>query len=180
MTDSANSSGLMGRFFKRSRGEGDDTHGIAAQKRMMTAAEAFHRLRVDDVMVPRANIIAVETSTGLHDLTSAFKDAGHSRLPVFKESLDEPLGMVHIKDVLPYLMLDAKGRGGKTWEQWDSRVGDYLLSIQNADGSWVGHHCITSPVFVTAGAVLTLSADAEAVAEQTQPDTPKRDNAVTR
>jgi len=82
---------------------------------MISAAENFHRLRVEDVMVPRADIIAVAMSTGLHDLTSAFKSAGHSRLPVYEKTLDEPLGMVHIKDVMPYLMLDADGLTGRTY-----------------------------------------------------------------
>lgn len=86
-----------------------------SQRRMVTAAERFHRLRVDDVMVPRADIVAVESACKLHDLSDAFKAAGHSRLPVYKESLDEPVGMVHIKDLLPYLMLDAKGRTNKTY-----------------------------------------------------------------
>jgi len=81
----------------------------------MSAAERFHLLRVDDVMVPRANIVAVENGATLTELSQALKDAGHSRLPVYKETLDDPIGMVHIKDVLPYLMLNAKGRSGKTY-----------------------------------------------------------------
>lgn len=86
-----------------------------SQKRMVTAAERFHRLRVDDVMVPRADIVAVDSASTLTELSAAFKEAGHSRLPVYKESLDDPTGMVHIKDLLPYLMLDAKGRTNKTY-----------------------------------------------------------------
>ena len=86
-----------------------------AQKRMMSAAERFHHLRVDDVMVPRADIVAVDNSCALKELTEAFRTAGHSRLPVYKDTLDDPIGMVHIKDVLPYLMLDAKSRHTKTY-----------------------------------------------------------------
>ncbi len=86
-----------------------------SQRRMVTAAERFHRLRVDDVMVPRADIVAVDRTSTLTELSSAFKTAGHSRLPVYKETLDDPTGMVHIKDLLPYLMLDAKGRTNKTY-----------------------------------------------------------------
>ena len=66
-------------------------------------------------MVPRADIVAIETIATLTELTQAFKAAGHSRLPVYKETLDDPTGMVHIKDVMPYLMFDAKGRGGKSY-----------------------------------------------------------------
>lgn len=93
----------------------DSAKATAAQEMMMSAAERFHLLRVDDVMVPRANIVAVDNSATLTELSLAFKDAGHSRLPVYKETLDDPVGMVHIKDLLPYLMLDAKGRTGKTY-----------------------------------------------------------------
>ena len=86
-----------------------------SQRQMVTAAERFHRLRVDDVMVPRADIVAVDRTATLTELSAAFKEAGHSRLPVYKDTLDEPTGMVHIKDVVPYLMLDAKGRTNKTY-----------------------------------------------------------------
>ena len=86
-----------------------------SQRRMVNAAERFHRLRVDDVMVPRADIVAVDRTSTLTELSNAFKEAGHSRLPVYNESLDDPTGMVHIKDLLPYLMLDAKGRTNKTY-----------------------------------------------------------------
>jgi len=58
---------------------------------------------VDDVKVPRADIIAVPQSISFEDLVAAFADAGHSRLPVFGESLDHIVGMVHIKDVFAVL-----------------------------------------------------------------------------
>lgn len=95
-----------------------------SQRRMVTAAERFHRLRVDDVMVPRADIVAVDSTSTLTELSAAFKEAGHSRLPVYKETLDDPTGMVHIKDLLPYLMLDAKGRTNKTYP--DKKVLQYI------------------------------------------------------
>jgi len=111
------STGWLGKILGRNEEPTADSFHTTSKKRMMSAAEQFHILRVDDVMVPRVDIIAVETSSGLHDIAKTFMDAGHSRLPVFKETLDEPLGMVHIKDLLPYLMLDAKGRQGKTYKE---------------------------------------------------------------
>jgi len=95
-----------------------------AQRRMVVAAERFHRLRVDDVMVPRADIVAVDSTCPLQALSEEFKAAGHSRLPVYKETLDEPIGMVHIKDLMPYLMLNAKGRSAKTYP--DRKVLQYI------------------------------------------------------
>ena len=59
-----------------------------------------------DVGVPRADIIAVEEQTSFADLVTLFADAGHSRLPVYREKLDTIIGMVHIKDVFAIL---AKG-----------------------------------------------------------------------
>lgn len=91
------------------------TEKAAARARMMDAADRFHLLRVDDVMVPRANIVAIEKGATLKELSKAFREAGHSRLPVFEDTLDNPIAMVHIKDLLPYLMFDARGRTAKTY-----------------------------------------------------------------
>ena len=112
----ASLSSWMSRLFKGApTGKAETSHSKASEK-MMIAAERFHVLRVEDVMVPRADIVAIDVTTGLHDISLAFKDAGHSRLPVYKDSLDDPVGMVHIKDLLGYLMLNARGRSGKTYK----------------------------------------------------------------
>ena len=113
-------------FLKRTPADTPSTPKASdlSQRRMVTAAERFHRLRVDDVMVPRADIVAVDSTSTLTELSAAFKAAGHSRLPVYKETLDDPTGMVHIKDLLPYLMLDAKGRTNKTYP--DKKVLQYI------------------------------------------------------
>lgn len=128
MTDDTDSTGgssnWIGKILGRNEEPKADSFHTTSKKRMMSAAEQFHILRVDDVMVPRADIIAVETGSGLHEIAKTFMEANHSRLPVFKETLDEPLGMVHIKDLLPYLMLDAKGRGSKTYK--DRKVIQYI------------------------------------------------------
>lgn len=60
-----------------------------------------------DVMIPRADIVAVEVDTPLADFVGIVGQSGHSRLPVFRETLDDVLGIIHIKDVLPIL---AKNR----------------------------------------------------------------------
>ena len=51
------------------------------------------------------------------------------------------------------------GEGGAAWEGWDAAVTDNLNRVQNEDGGWVGHHCITGRTFVTSAALLTLMAD---------------------
>lgn len=70
---------------------------------MLSRLLEFGRARVEDAMVPRADIIAVELGTPLEELVQVFERAAHSRLPVYRGTLDDPVGMVHIKDVLPYL-----------------------------------------------------------------------------
>jgi CBS domain containing-hemolysin-like protein len=127
MSDPASETGFLKKLFSRSSPEMPDEisepattasgKAVAAKEVMMSAAERFHLLRVEDVMVPRANIVAIHNTATLTDLSEAFKEAGHSRLPVYKETLDDPVGMVHVKDFLPYLMFDAKGRTGKTYPQ---------------------------------------------------------------
>lgn len=57
-------------------------------------------MRVEDVMVPRADIEAVEANVTVGHVIARFRDVGHSRMPVFEESLDSVVGMVHIKDVV--------------------------------------------------------------------------------
>ena len=49
--------------------------------------------------------------------------------------------------------------GGDAWDRWHARLVNLFGSIQNGDGSWSGHHCITSPVFCTAAVILALTAD---------------------
>jgi hypothetical protein len=49
--------------------------------------------------------------------------------------------------------------GANAWDQWHSKMSKLLSSIQNNDGSWSGHHCITSPVFCTAAVIMTMTAD---------------------
>jgi len=69
----------------------------------------FGELKVRDVMVPRAEIVAVEESIGLADLLKLFREAQHSRLPVFRETLDDPTGLIHVKDVLGLLEAEPDG-----------------------------------------------------------------------
>ncbi len=56
--------------------------------------------RVEDVMIPRADIEAIEVTNSLGDLVARFRQVGHSRMPVFKESLDDIIGFIHVKDAL--------------------------------------------------------------------------------
>jgi magnesium and cobalt transporter len=70
------------------------------ERQMLVNIMHIGQLRVDDVMVPRADIAAIDSTASQEDLIRMFISVGYSRLPVYRETLDEPVGMVHIKDVL--------------------------------------------------------------------------------
>ncbi len=61
---------------------------------------ALRNLTIYDVMVPRADIVAIPASASLSDVIEIAMRGGHSRLPVYRDTLDDAQGMVHIKDVL--------------------------------------------------------------------------------
>tara|TARA_R100001244_G_scaffold44182_2_gene39788 strand:+ start:41328 stop:42266 length:939 start_codon:yes stop_codon:yes gene_type:complete len=66
----------------------------------------FSEHRVDDIAVPRADIIAIEVSAPFSEFVDIFSEHGHSRIPVFRENLDNIIGMIHIKDIFAIV---AKG-----------------------------------------------------------------------
>ncbi len=92
------------------RGTGDTAAFSAEEREMLLRILRFEALRVVDVMVPRADIIAVDEDEPVRELLKMFDQAGVSRLPLFRETLDDPRGMVHIKDLLRWVMGDALGR----------------------------------------------------------------------
>jgi CBS domain containing-hemolysin-like protein len=84
--------------------EAEDARPIAgdlspAERQMLRNLLHFGEQTAGDICVTRGDIIAVPSSISFDDLVRAFADAGHSRLPVYGESLDDVIGMIHIKDV---------------------------------------------------------------------------------
>jgi CBS domain containing-hemolysin-like protein len=71
----------------------------ATERQMLRNLLHFGEETAGDICVTRGDIIAVPSGISFENLVAAFVEAGHSRLPVYKESLDEVVGMVHIKDV---------------------------------------------------------------------------------
>jgi CBS domain containing-hemolysin-like protein len=91
--------------------EGQDKGTFSdAEREMLVRLLRFGNMRVDDLMVPRADIIAIDESEPLRELITTFEEAGVSRVPVFHETLDDPRGMVHIKDLFRWLASEASGR----------------------------------------------------------------------
>lgn len=90
-------------------------------------AEAFQTLRVADVMTPRADIVSVELSTPFETVVAQFAEAEHSRMPIYRETLDDPVGVVHVKDVFRLLSDEAKRPG----------PGDLVLNKLRRDALYV-------------------------------------------
>lgn len=73
------------------------------ERQMLRNLLHFGERTVKEIGVPRADIIAVPETIAFADLVAAFADAGHSRLPVYRDNLDHVVGMVHVKDVFAIL-----------------------------------------------------------------------------
>ncbi|MDE3122597.1 MAG: HlyC/CorC family transporter [Paracoccaceae bacterium] len=108
--------GLFGRLFK-GFGSGDAASAETPEAGPMPASgpalglSNLRRLRVDDVAIPKAEITAVPVTIGKEELVEAFRESGYSRLPVYKGTLDSPLGLVLLKDLaLSYGFSAAGGR----------------------------------------------------------------------
>ena len=81
-------------------GEPDDRDDLSAVERtMLKNLLHFGEHDVDDVAVPRADIVAFDIDDSFAELVALFREAGHSRMPVFRDSLDLVVGMIHVKDV---------------------------------------------------------------------------------
>lgn len=80
----------------------DHTSPMAAEAEVdiVDQAEVFQTLRVSDVMTPRADIAALEISTPLAEVVRQFVEVEHSRMPIYRETLDDPVGVIHIKDLM--------------------------------------------------------------------------------
>jgi hemolysin (HlyC) family protein len=88
-----------------------ETQDLSSQERLMLAnLLTFGEILVSDVMVPRADIVAVEEQTPFAEAVALFREAQHSRLPIFRETLDDPLGMVHIKDIVALVEIGPDGQ----------------------------------------------------------------------
>jgi CBS domain containing-hemolysin-like protein len=90
--------------------EAPETDAFSTEERdMLSRLLRFGGLRVEDIMVPRADIMALEESEPLLELLRMFGEAGVSRIPLFNETLDDPRGMIHIKDLFRWLLKEAAG-----------------------------------------------------------------------
>ncbi len=76
------------------------SEGDQDERAMLVNILRFKELTVEDVMVPRADILAVQNNTALEDIVSMAVKEQHSRFPVYCDNLDDVNGMIHVKDIL--------------------------------------------------------------------------------
>jgi CBS domain containing-hemolysin-like protein len=77
------------------------------ESRMLKNILSLRERRAGDVMVPRADIIAVQQDIQIGELVRVFESAGHSRLVAYNDTLDDPVGMVHIRDLIAFMTAHA-------------------------------------------------------------------------
>jgi hemolysin (HlyC) family protein len=117
-------SSFFNRLFSRSSDIGEVPHSGRDASLPVGGLKILSGIRVDDVAVPRADIIAISNDLKLEDLVKIFKDSGYSRLPVFNDTLDNPEGLLHLKDLaLKY------GFNGKTTRFSTKRIIRPLLYV---------------------------------------------------
>jgi CBS domain containing-hemolysin-like protein len=118
---------LWGARRTRAGGSEESRTDSEAANVLVDHAEAFQSLRVAEIMTPRADITAVEISASFEAVVSTFAESEHSRLPVYRESLDDPVGVAHLKDVFK-LMATGKST---------SRLADRVLLRLKRDTLYV-------------------------------------------
>ena len=118
----------------------DDVGFSAVERTMLRNILSLHERRIADVMVHRADIIAVKRDIQLGELMDLFESAAHSRLVVYNETLDDPEGMVHIRDLLAFMTARARVRDpAKTRRKkpfpagLDLRTVDLAMSLADAN-----------------------------------------------
>ena len=84
-----------------------ETEFSPTERTMLKNILGLRERRVVDVMVPRADIIAVQRDIALGELMKLFESAGHSRLVVYQDTLDDAVGMVHIRDLVAFMTVRA-------------------------------------------------------------------------
>ena len=79
-------------------------HLNAEERRLINRVFEFSETTVREAMIPRTEIAAIPAASGVEEIARAFRQFGYSRLPVYRDSLDDIAGVIHSKDVMPFLL----------------------------------------------------------------------------
>jgi CBS domain containing-hemolysin-like protein len=138
-----------------------------AERAMLNNILRLREVRVEDVMVPRADIEAVEISITLGELLNVFERSGHSRMPVYAGTLDDPRGMVHIRDVLAHITQSGRAKKGRATRK--PPAGPLPLDLANVDlGRSIGELNLIRTVLFVPPSMLASDLMARMQAARTQ------------
>ena len=91
--------------------ESDEISTLADKERaMIRSIYEFGETEVHEIMIPRTDMVCVEKNTSLEDLANLIKEKGHTRIPLYSEHVDNILGIIHAKDLLPYLLRNSSDK----------------------------------------------------------------------
>lgn len=113
-------------------------HLEAEEQRMINRVFDFSSAEVREAMVPRPNVVALPAAATIAEAEKAFRSSGFSRLPVFRERLDEVIGVLFLKDIVPFLRGNTEKAGIEkllhtpTFVPATSRLGTVLALMQSS------------------------------------------------
>jgi CBS domain containing-hemolysin-like protein len=148
----------------------DDAEAFSPGERaMLNNILRLREVRVEDVMVPRADVQAVDITIKLGELMVVFEQSGHSRMPVYSETLDDPRGMVHIRDVLAHITRVARTKRGRATKKTAAAATAAAIDFANVDlGQTIGELSLIRTVLFVPPSMLASDLMARMQATRTQ------------
>jgi hypothetical protein len=130
-------------------------------RQLVEQAKAEKRLPADAPVTAETIGIAGASSGEAKILADAVRKVQSRNARLSDENLLKGFGNNGGEEYLSYMLTSESLviEGGQPWEDWNAKMHSRLEKIQSADGSWTGHHCITSPVFCTAAVLQTLTVE---------------------
>jgi len=139
--------------------------GVKVEGRVMAAAENYS-INAGAVSAEAAGVPLYQSAQALEQLSRTEKDRMNNAKQIagINAQLSSPsfvngFGSMGGEEFFSYLNISdgLKRTGGEEWKKWNSQITQKIVSLQNNDGTWAGHHCITGRVAVTSSAMLNLS-----------------------
>lgn len=140
----------------------------ASAKEARVAKETIDKAKKDGALDQKAEVNEANlekaglSKTEAQKYATAYKIRGAAASKAQESKVESGFGNNGGEEFLSYLMTGESliiGDNNNDWKTWYEKMSGRLVQIQNGDGSWNGHHCITSPVFCTATCLLILSID---------------------
>jgi hypothetical protein len=149
--------------------------GVKVEDRVMVAAENYtvnaiqlQTSAATSVSADAAGVELYQSAQALEQLTRTEKDRKKNAKEISKISgqlgsaaFVNGFGSMGGEEFFSYLNISdsLKRTGGDGWRKWHSEITSKILKLQNSDGTWAGHHCITGRVAVTSAAILNLTTE---------------------